>query len=107
MDLNKYLGAFRNRKEILEGIKNRIFKKEHIEAEAKKRFDICRGCDSLDEKGGDCIVLGTQPCCKECGCSLPIKTRSLASECPLDKWKALMDEDTEEVLMMHIKNEEE
>jgi len=105
MDLNKYLGAFKNRSQILEGIKNKIFKKEHIEAEAKKRLDICELCSSFDKKGGGCIVLGTQPCCNECGCSLGIKTRSLASECPLNKWKALMDEDTEERLMMDIENE--
>ena len=30
MAWNKYLGAFRNRKQILEGIKNKIFQKEQV-----------------------------------------------------------------------------
>ena len=102
MAWNKYLGAFRSRKQILEGIKNRIFKKEHVEAEAARRWSICRECPSLDTKGSKCMAPGTQPCCSECGCSLSIKTRALSSGCPLEKWKALMDEETEEKLMMNI-----
>jgi len=102
MDLNKSLGAFKNRKQILEGIKNKIFKKEHVEAEAAKRWAKCRQCPSLDVKGSKCTVPGTQPCCSECGCALSLKTRSLASDCPLGKWKALMDEDTEEKLIMNL-----
>ena len=42
MGQNKYLNAFKNAKSILEGIKNNIFKKEHVEAEAELRFDICK-----------------------------------------------------------------
>jgi len=102
MDLNKYLGAFKSRKQILEGIKNKIFKKEHVEAEAAKRWAKCRQCPSLDTKGSKCMVKGTAPCCSECGCSLSLKTRSLSSDCPLGKWKALMDEDTEEKLMINL-----
>ncbi len=99
---NKYLNAFKNRKQILEGIKNRVFKKEHVEAEAAKRWDTCKECPSLDTKGSKCMAPGTQPCCSECGCSLALKTRALSSDCPLGKWKALMDEETEEKLMTNI-----
>ena len=30
MIYNKFLNAFKNRKQILEGVKNKLFKKEHI-----------------------------------------------------------------------------
>lgn len=102
---NKYMGAFKNRKQILEGIKNNIFKKEHVEAEAAKRWDTCKGCDKLDKEGKDCVAPGTQPCCSECGCSLAFKTRALSSDCPLGKWQALMDEDVEQVLINKLENE--
>jgi len=105
MGLNKFIGAFKNRKQILEGIKNSIFKKEHIEAEASKRLDECKHCPSLDMKGSKCTVPGTQPCCSECGCSLALKIRALSSDCPLGKWKALMDEDVEEKLMTGLTTE--
>jgi hypothetical protein len=98
MAWNKFLGAFRNRKQILEGLKNQIFKKEHVEAEAARRWAICKECPSLDTQGSKCMAPGTQPCCSECGCSLSLKTRSLSSSCPLEKWLAVMDEDTEEKL---------
>jgi len=105
MDLNKYLGAFKSRRQILEGIKNRIFKKEHVEAEAAKRWAKCKQCPSLDVKGSKCMAAGTQPCCSECGCALSLKTRSLSSDCPLGKWGALMDEDLEEKLMIELTTE--
>ena len=41
---------------------------------------------------------GTGHCCNECGCSLAFKTRSLSSDCPLDKWKAFMTEEEEDKL---------
>lgn len=93
--MNKYLGAFKNRSQIWEGIRNNVFKKEHIEAEAALRWSICKECDSLGLEGSNCVVPKTQPCCKECGCSLAIKTRSMSSSCPLGKWKAILDEDQE------------
>jgi hypothetical protein len=105
MGLEKFLGAFKSTPQILEGIKNSIFKKEHIEAEAALRWGICRECPSLDSAGSKCFAPGTQPCCGECGCSLGFKTRSLASSCPLGKWNAIMDEETEQKLKSNIKYE--
>jgi hypothetical protein len=98
---------FKNRKEILEGIKNRVFKKEHIEVVAKERWESnCVKCDSLDRIGSICTVAGTQPCCGECGCSLALKLRSLSSSCPLDKWNAVLTEEEEDKLNKTIENEE-
>lgn len=102
MELSKFLNAFKNVPSIVEGIKNKVFKKEHIEAEAAWRWTICKECSSLDTQGKKCLAPGTQPCCGECGCSLGFKTRSLSSECPLGKWKAVMDEETEAKLNEYL-----
>ena len=97
----------RNRKLILEGIKNKLFKKEHVEAEAKLRWKICKECNFLDEEGNHCSVPGTQPCCSDCGCSLGIKLRSLASKCPKDNWAAYLTEEEELELIKQLEEDEE
>ena len=104
---NKFKQIFKNKHQILEGIKNNMFKKEHIEMEASNRMNHCLQCPSLDVKGDKCLVSGTQPCCSECGCSLKFKTRSLSSDCPLGKWKAVMDEETETKLKEDLNYKED
>ena len=93
---------WKHKDQILEGIKNSIFKKEDVETVAEYRMFICKNCDLFDETGKGCMVPGTQPCCDEtkggCGCSLSLKTRSLSSECPLKKWKAELTEYEEDLL---------
>lgn len=86
---------WKNRKQIFEGITNAVIRDEFVEDVAKHRYEICNACSS---KGDECVVIGTAPCCNECGCSLTFKTRSLSSECPLDKWKALTTEEHEDEL---------
>ena len=96
--------VFKNRKQILEGIKNNIFKKEHVEEIAFQRLLICTECDHYDIRGEGCLVIGTAPCCNKntggCGCSLSLKTRSLSSACPLTvpKWDAVLTEEEENKL---------
>jgi hypothetical protein len=87
-----------NRKGILEGVKNSIIRDELVEDIARMRYDICDECEHMDNKGKECAVKGTQPCCAECGCSLQFKTRSLSSECPLGKWQAIATEEEEDKL---------
>lgn len=102
------LDIFKNRKQILEGIKNKIFKQEHVEAVAKERWEQhCVRCESLDREGKKCTVPKTQPCCGECGCSLGLKIRSLSSSCPLNKWSALMTDEEEDELTKNLNNEQE
>ena len=98
----KYIDAFKNIDKITEGIKNNIFKKEHIEAVATDRFQICIKCSLFDAKGDDCLAPGTQPCCSDCGCSLTFKVRSLSSECPKGYWDALVTEDQEDLITNQI-----
>ncbi len=93
--MNLLKKIWKNKKEILEGIKNSVLKNEFVEKIAFLRNDICNQCSS---KGKKCAVKGTAPCCNECGCSLTFKTRSLSSECPLGKWKSIVTEEEEEKL---------
>jgi len=86
---------WKNRNQIIEGITNSIIRDEFVEDVASLRIEECNKCES---KGNECAVPGTAPCCNECGCSLAFKTRSLASECPLGKWEALVSEEEEEQL---------
>ena len=103
--LHKYLNAFKSSGQILEGIKNKMFRQVHIEAEAAYRMSICEACKFLDKVGSECLAPGTQPCCSVCGCSLSLKTRSLSSECPKDKWTAVMNEETEAKLLESIEDD--
>jgi hypothetical protein len=88
-DLKK---IWNNKEKILEGFKNAIIKDEYVESIASIRDEICKGCEKYDTQGSSCLVLGTQPCCGECGCSLHLKQRSLTSYCDLGKWNAITEE---------------
>ena len=107
--MKKLLQIWKNRKQIAEGIKNNVFKQDHIEALAKERDDICRACDQYDVEGTHCEVPGTNPCCGICGCSLAIKTRALASSCPAkpSKWNAVVTEEQEDQINYQIYNEDQ
>ena len=90
--------------QILNGIKNSVFKSEEVEEIAKIRWDICTNCSLFDTTGKGCAMPGTQPCCSDCGCRLTLKVRSLSSSCPKGKWAAFMDEDTEQKLKNSLEN---
>mgnify|MGYP001248994271 CR=1 FL=1 len=104
MRINKIIGAFGNLDQILEGVKNKIFKKKDVEDIADLRWMQCVTCPSLDEKGTTCAVNGTQPCCADCGCSLGLKLRALSSSCPQGKWKAVTTTDGEKAIKKQIKD---
>jgi hypothetical protein len=94
-----------HRMQILEGVKNTIFKKDHIEFIATERMKICQACPLIDLKGDKCLVPGTAPCCGECGCKLAFKTRSMSSECPHpegSRWESIITEEEEEKLYTDI-----
>jgi len=98
MKFNKLLGAFNNLDKIFEGIKNNVIKKEHVEQIADIRWADCSTCEHLDSEGKSCAVPGTKPCCAKCGCSMGLKIRSLASSCPIGKWKAVVSREQERKL---------
>jgi hypothetical protein len=47
------------------------------EADADRRYDICKSCPEL-------IDLTKQ--CKQCGCIMSLKTKLQHATCPLEKW---------------------
>lgn len=102
--MNNLITIWKNKGQIMEGIKNSIFKREDVEDIALQRMAICKDCDLIDHKGTGCMVSGTGPCCDinkgGCGCSLGFKTRSLSSSCPLEtpKWEAVMSQAEEDAL---------
>jgi hypothetical protein len=89
---------WKNRNQIMEGIKNSVIRNEFVEFVFNQRFDICKVCDDLDTVGKSCAVAGTHPCCKECGCSLGYKLRALSSSCPKNKWESVVTVEDEEKL---------
>jgi len=89
---------WKNRKQIMEGITNSIIRDEFIEKIAEIRMQHCNACVRKDDKGDSCALTGSQPCCQLCGCSLKFKTRSLSSECPDLRWKAVISEEDEDKL---------
>jgi hypothetical protein len=100
--LNNTIKIWKERNKIFEGVRNNIFKKEHIEEIAFSRNEVCVKCPYLDVKGDKCAVIGTQPCCSECGCSLKLKTRSLSSECPKGFWQAVTTQQEEDLIRQSI-----
>jgi len=95
---NLLIRAWKNKGAILEGVKNNVFKKEHVEEIYNHRLEICKGCPSMDIKGDSCAIPNTAPCCGECGCSFAIKLRSLSAGCDLDKWDPECSEEEEDAI---------
>ena len=96
---------WKNRKQILEGISNSVFKSEDVEAIAAERKAICDACPHIDLEGDSCLVKGTQPCCGKCGCSLKFKLRSLSSDCGDEenpRWTALLSPEEEQSIKDEI-----
>ena len=106
MKISKLLSAIGNARQIAEGVKNKIFKKDDVEAVAKLRWMECKVCPLLDKKGKTCAVSGTHPCCSDCGCSLSLKLRALSSSCPKGRWGAIMPGKIENILKNQILGDE-
>ena len=101
--------VWEKRKQILEGMTNALFVKEHVEKIASERMDICKSCPHLDSEGSKCFVPGTQPCCGVCGCKLAWKTRSLSEECPHPdgpQWEAILAPEEEEEMNKKLGTDE-
>lgn len=101
---NLLIRAWKNKEAILEGLKNNVFKKKHIEEVYNHRKSICDSCDAIDLSGKHCAIPGTSPCCGECGCSLSIKLRSLSAECDLKRWRAEVSEEEEDAINAYLEN---
>lgn len=56
---------------------------------AMKRMEICKECEHFDETGEYCLMPGTQPCCKLCGCCLEYKVHCMSVSCDINKWQSV------------------
>ena len=106
MNIIKLLKAVKNVDQIYEGVKNKMFKSDSVEAVADHRWLKCKECVSLDLDGKKCAAPGTQPCCEDCGCSLAIKLRALSSSCPKDKWDKVLPEHLEDFFKKQVNYKE-
>ena len=64
--MKNVIKIWKNKGAILEGIKNNIFKKKHVEKIAEERLKICLACEFLDTKGDKCVIKKSRPCCGSC-----------------------------------------
>jgi hypothetical protein len=95
------LQIWKKKDKIFEGISHSIFKRDDIEAVARERLQICRSntCGFHDPNGtSEAAVIKGAESCASCGCKLAWKTRALSDECPVGKWKALLNEIEEAML---------
>jgi hypothetical protein len=96
--MGKLFDVFQKRKQIFEGIMNKLFTSQHVEEIAAKRMEVCNSCPHLDKEGTKCFLPGSQPCCSHCGCKLAFMTRSLSSGCSdpdNPRWEAILSPDEE------------
>lgn len=95
-----------NLKHVLEGITNSIFVREEVEALAAKRYEICSSCSKNSKVIKDHIEKGNTTVqgpyystnrpdehCSMCACNIHAKVRSLHTECPIGKWKAVANKE--------------
>lgn len=97
---------WKEKDKILEGIINNVFKKADVEHIAAERMAICDTCPDIDREGTKCMVPGTGPCCGVCGCSLGLKTRALSAACDNGRWLAVLSQDEQIALDMHLAKDE-
>jgi hypothetical protein len=82
-------------KQIAEGWKNVIFKKDDVEQVATVRLDICNNCE-WHSKNSKAKLKRPDDHCTKCGCPLMSKTRCMSCSCPDDRWFAIADENEQE-----------
>lgn len=115
MNIRQIKDALKNRKKIWEGLRNKIWKQEHIEIIAEERLSICRAnmCNHYDRYGtSEKAVFKGEESCAACGCRLDLKTRSLSSNCGLEElqmtplWTALVSEQDADMIKNQIEKNE-
>lgn len=118
MKINKenLIKIWKSKDQILEGIVNSVFKREHIEEIAQERLAICasNACGLYDADGSSerAVVKGS-PACAGCGCKLEYKTRAMATYCYLQDmgehplWVAVLTPAEAEILEDRLRKEEQ
>lgn len=83
----------------MEGIKNHIFPKKEVEEISRLRLDICNTCEYHSSNKENYKSLRSDKHCTICGCPLVTKTKSLGTNCPIDKWGPILDINEEQELL--------
>lgn len=115
-----------NWSKILEGVRNHVLPpakiKELIESTSKERLAICQACpfNSNNARNKEDKTITMQSSCVLCGCFLILKSKSLSSNCGIEKWnennpdspkelkwKAVMTEEEDQELTEKIKDSNE
>lgn len=95
-------------KGILEGTWNSIFIKESIEKIAQERIKVCEECplnSTAQKKNNNYKTFRPDFHCRDCGCNLHAKTRSLSEKCPQGRWVAQLSQEEEFELTKKLKDE--
>ena len=65
--------------DIIKAYKTFLSPEDKNKEVGKLRMDICKGCPYLNSLG----------LCDMCGCVMKVKTMTLTSNCPINKWNAI------------------
>jgi hypothetical protein len=95
-----------NPKHIIEGIINTVQAKEEIEKIASERREICAGC-KFNSNNDDKKRIRPDAHCTICSCNLTLKTHSLSSSCPINKWPAVATEEEDEEIDKKLGSDEQ
>lgn len=91
--------------EIIEGHRNHLFPpaklKEFISEVSEERLSICKPCEFNSTKNK--VKFFSR--CRECGCPLIQKSKSLQSKCPIDKWLPVATPEEEHEIKLAINGE--
>lgn len=94
---------------LLEGAWNSVFVKESIEEVHKERLQMCEKCvynSTVMKEQTNYKTFRPDFHCTLCGCNLDMKTRCMACECPIQKWRALISEEEENMITSKLNNNE-
>jgi len=117
MKLNQenLLRIWKSKGQILEGIVNKVFKREHIEEIALERLALRESnvCGMYDADGSsERAVVKGKPACAGCGCQLEFKTRCMSCYCHLQDigqhplWVGVISPAEEQLMMERMTQDE-
>ncbi|MFN9112424.1 MAG: hypothetical protein ACK5XN_20340 [Bacteroidota bacterium] len=85
--------------QIIEGWSNHLLPRKElelvIEQTSQERMEICNNCEHISTKHK---TLRPDVHCTNCGCTLSAKTKCLSCNCPLNKWKAVISQEQQNII---------
>lgn len=91
--MNLIRKAWKNKKQIVEGLTNTIFHKPALDTIISQRLQQCRNCNFYSENAKKTGYKTRRPDihCINCGCNIELKTSCMSCSCPLSppKWESI------------------